>query len=35
MSGRMSNLQPSAEQNGAQTMKAIDERKNDQSAAIR
>jgi len=35
-SGRMSNALPSAEQYGAQTVvKAVDERKNVQSAAIR
>jgi len=35
-SGRMSNALPSAEQDGAQTVvKAVDERKNEQSAAIR
>jgi len=36
MSGGMSNPLPSAEQYGAQiVVKAIDERKNEQSAAIR
>jgi len=31
-SARMSNPQPFAEQNGAQTVKAVDKRKNEQSA---